>query len=228
MASPENQSSASHSSGSSGAGAMQSAMSDVAHQATEQIRDHASRAAGQAQERAQAFLSEQKEVAAEHIDGVVKVLHETVDQLRQRSPGAVSDYAERAVDSLDSVAQALREQDLRALVGQVEDFARRQPVMFIAGSVAIGFAVARFLKSSSRSGNGGYGQGATPPHDSGHADDRSSSYRGAGTNRPGAANTEFGRHVATAQRSAQGGSAASSAEDTSPGGGQRPTGQESG
>jgi hypothetical protein len=30
----------------------------------------------------------------------------------------------------------------------VEDFARRQPALFIGGSVAAGFALARFLKSS--------------------------------------------------------------------------------
>ena len=32
----------------------------------------------------------------------------------------------------------------------VENFARRRPAMFVAGSVAAGFALARFLKSSSR------------------------------------------------------------------------------
>jgi hypothetical protein len=190
MASPENQSS------SSGTGSMQSAVSDAAHRATEQVRDQASRAAGQAQERTQAFLSEQKEVAAEHIEGVTKVLHDTVDQLRQRSPGAVSDYAERAVDGLDSVAQALREQDVRALVGQVEDFARRQPALFLAGSVAIGFALARFLKSSSR----GYGQGGTQ-----YTPDDRSSWRPASAKQPGAASTEYGRHMAAAQRAPQGG-----------------------
>lgn len=184
MASPEDQSSASRSPGD--AQGSTSTVSDLAHQATEQARHQAARAVGQTQERAQAFLSEQKEVAAEHIDGVVKVLHDTVDQLRQRSPGAVSEYAERAVDSLDSVAQALREQDMRALVGQVEDFARRQPVLFLAGSVAIGFAVARFLKSSSQ----GHGQGSGAS-----SAGRASSYGAAAAHRPGAA-TEYSRHMA--------------------------------
>jgi hypothetical protein len=209
MASPEHQSSASSSSGSSGG--MQSAVSDAAHRATEQVREQASRAAGQAQERTQAFLSEQKEVAAEHIDGVVKVLHDTVDQLREHSPGAVSDYAERAVDGLDSVAQALREQDVRALVGRVEDFARRQPVLFIAGSVAIGFALARFLKSSS---HGGYGQGSSG---AGASSSRSSSYRGA-INQPHASGTEYGRHMATGSGATRGSATTSGPDDQASGG----------
>ena len=222
MASPENQSSQSSFSGS--AAGVTSTMSDAAHQATEQVRDQASRAAGQAQARAQAFLSEQKVVAAEHIDGVVQVLHDTVDQLRQRSPGAISDYAERAVDGLDSVAHALREQDVRSLVGQVEDFGRRQPVLFMAGSVAIGFALARFLKSSSRSS---YSQGSGPyaRSDAGPSSDhRSSSPRG-GTNQPRASGTEFGRHMTTDPDSTRH-SAGSSGSDYQASGG-RPSGQES-
>jgi hypothetical protein len=141
-------------------------MSDIASEAGTRARDQAARAAGQVQDQAQAFLSEQKEVAADHIEGVAKVLHETVGQLRQKSPGAVTDYAERAVEGLDSVANALRERDMRDLVGQVEDFARRQPVLFIAGSVAIGFALARFLKSS---GSGSYGQASDSRGSTGRA-----------------------------------------------------------
>jgi hypothetical protein len=157
MASADNNPGSPPSSGASGSSGMQgatAAASDAAQQAAGRARAQASRTADEAQEHAKAFLSEQKEAAAEHIDGVVKVLHDAVDQLRQRSPGAVTDYAERAVGGLDSVAHALREQDMRALVGQVEDFARRQPVLFLAGSVAVGFALARFLKSSSHD----YGQ----------------------------------------------------------------------
>jgi hypothetical protein len=53
------------------------------------------------------------------------------------------------VDGLDSVATVLRDQDPRSIVRAVEGFARRQPALFVAGSVAAGFALARFLKSSS-------------------------------------------------------------------------------
>jgi hypothetical protein len=189
MAGPENQAGGSGSTSvSGGVQGATSAVSGIAQQATERVREQASRAAGQAQHQAQAFLSQQKDVAAGHLEGVAKVLHDTVDQLRERSPGAVTEYAERAVDSLDSVAAALRDQDVRSLVGQVEDFARRQPVLFLAGSVAIGFALARFLKSSSR--NGGYtsyGQGGQ--------------YGAATGSQP---RTEYGRHMDTQSGSGRG------------------------
>jgi hypothetical protein len=211
MASPDNRPGAPQPSGASGStstsGIMQgatSAVSDIAQQAGTRVREQASQVAGQAQEHAQAFLSGQKEVAADHIEGVAKVLHDTVDQLRQRSPGAVTDYAERAVGSLDSVANALREQDLGALVGQVEDFARRQPVLFLAGSVAIGFALARFLKSSSRSSQSTYGHASSRQFGGESygfpSDTQRPSSSGAGG---GGTRTEYGRHMDTERQNTE-------------------------
>jgi hypothetical protein len=118
--------------------------------AARRVGNEASKVAEHAQEKATAFLAGQKAAAADHLEGLSQPLHEAVDRLRQKSPGLVGDYAQRAVDGLDSVAAALREQDMRAMALAVENFARRRPTMFIAGSVAAGFALARFLKSSSR------------------------------------------------------------------------------
>jgi hypothetical protein len=219
MASPD-QPGASSSSGIQGA---TSAVSNMAQQASERVREQASHAVGQAQEHAQAFLSEQKVVAADHIEGVARVLHDTVDQLRQRSPGAVTDYAELAVGSLDSVASALREQDVRSLVGQVEDFARRQPVLFVAGSVAIGFALARFLKSSSRAG---YGQGSTGQFGSSgqrHGSGPSGAYRSSAPGSTGSRSaTEFSRHMNT-EGQVHGTRTSASTAGNGSGRGQRPT-----
>ena len=161
MASSDNRPGASGDTSRSGTtGSATSSASDTAQQAAQTVREQAGRAAEQTQQQAKAFLSKQKEVAADHIENVAQVLHQAVDQLRQRSPGAISDYAERAVGGIDSLASALRENDVRSLVGQVEDFARRQPALFVAGTVAAGFALARFLKSSSRD-EGGYDQAAS-------------------------------------------------------------------
>lgn len=171
--------------------------SDTAQQAAQRVRTEAVRVAGQAQAQAQTFLSQQKDAAAGHIESVSQVLHHTIDELRQRSPGIVSDYAERAVEGLDSFAHALREQDARSLIGTAEDFARRRPALFVAGSVALGFALARFLKSSAKDG---YGQGedlGQPPRSqsSSASGDRSGTY-----GRSGSPSTEHQSRVTTEQR----------------------------
>lgn len=115
----------------------------------------ASKIAQDAQKKATAFLEGQKAAAADHLEGLSQPLHEAVDRLREKSPGLVSDYAQRAVDGLDTVTAALRDSSPRSMVHTVEDFARRQPAVFVAGSVAAGFALARFLRSSSRASRGG-------------------------------------------------------------------------
>ena len=42
----------------------------------------------------------------------------------------------------------MRERDVRELVGEVQDFARKQPTLFFGGAVILGFAALRFLKST--------------------------------------------------------------------------------
>jgi hypothetical protein len=128
----------------------QSETSEATRDAVHRVREEAAAVAGHAKDRARAFLDGQKDAAADHIESVSQTLHETVDRLREKSPGALSDYAERAVQGVDSLAATLREQDVRSMVRSVENLARRQPALFVAGSVAAGFALARFLKSSSR------------------------------------------------------------------------------
>ena len=112
------------------------------------VRSDASKVAGHAQEKATAFLDGQRRAAADHLENLSQPLHEAVDRLQERNPGLVSDYSRRAVDGLDTLAAALRDRDVPSMVRSVEGFARRQPGLFVAGSVAAGFLLARFLKSS--------------------------------------------------------------------------------
>jgi hypothetical protein len=57
-------------------------------------------------------------------------------------------YIRQASEQIQSVADVVRERDMRELVGEVENFARRQPTLFFGGAMILGFAALRFLKSS--------------------------------------------------------------------------------
>lgn len=150
--------------GKSGAtqGSVVEAASNAAGQVTGSVREQASRVAGQATEQAKSMLNQQKDLAAGHVEGMAQALHKTVDELRRSNIGPLAEYAERAVGSIDSFASNLRERSIDDLIGDIEDFARRQPTLFVAGSIFAGFAFARFLKSSSRRrsmARGGYAGG---------------------------------------------------------------------
>ena len=108
----------------------------------------------QVQQQATSRLDRQKENAITGLSSVADAVRQLGQNLRgQEQQGAIAEYAaqygERAAEQIERFTDYLREHDVNQLVGEVEDFARRQPVLFIGGAFLLGFAGARFLKSSS-------------------------------------------------------------------------------
>lgn len=98
----------------------------------------------------EALLETRKRALADEIKGLERALRRTATELEGQDQRTAGRYAARAADGLERVTRALREQDLTALIEQTEDFARREPRVFLGGAVATGFLLARFLKSSGR------------------------------------------------------------------------------
>jgi hypothetical protein len=57
-------------------------------------------------------------------------------------------YGETIADQIEQVSNYFDKKDLRGIARDVENFARRQPVIFIGAAFAAGLLAARFLKSS--------------------------------------------------------------------------------
>ncbi|PLS82945.1 MAG: hypothetical protein CYG59_02545, partial [Chloroflexi bacterium] len=94
----------------------------------------------------------QKERIAGGVENVAGVLRQTGEQLRAQDQGTIAEYANNVAEQVDRVSGYLRERDVRELVNEVEQFARRQPVLFVGAAFALGLLGARFLKSSSQQG----------------------------------------------------------------------------
>lgn len=91
-------------------------------------------------------------------------LRQTGGTLQERQEDAVADYANVAADQLEKFSGYLRQQDLGNILQEIQGFARRQPEVFVAGTLAAGFLLGRLFKSSSGSSNQsqwnqGYNQG---------------------------------------------------------------------
>ena len=125
-----------------------SSSSESVKQAAQQ---HAYEAVDKAKHQMQSVLSKQKQAAAGQLDGIVKALHATVEQLRKQDQSPAADYVERVAEGLSRFSSTVRERDIDSLGAQVQDFARRQPGMFLGVAAAVGFMAARFLRSSSAS-----------------------------------------------------------------------------
>jgi hypothetical protein len=103
------------------------------------------RVAGQAKELARSRISERKSRSATDLGNVANALRQTGQQLE----GNIGlPLVNGAADRLEHIAELLDTTDPAEFVRGVERFARRDPLLFLAGALAIGIVGARFVKSS--------------------------------------------------------------------------------
>lgn len=151
MASRKNKSGGNGSSFASGSERVVDQAKSSAEDVVNKARDKASEVAGEAQSQARSQLSMGKDRVADSMDSVANALRSTTQQLQDQDAGIVDDYLSRAADKVSEVSRHLRESDVNELVHETEDFARREPAIFLAGAFALGLIAVRFLKSSGNS-----------------------------------------------------------------------------
>jgi ElaB/YqjD/DUF883 family membrane-anchored ribosome-binding protein len=108
------------------------------------------RLGGQMREAAASLLDEQKERMASAVHGIADMLRRTADTLERENNATAARYADRAAAQIDRLSQTVRNRELGEIVASTEDFARRQPALFVAGAVAAGFVLGRLLARPSR------------------------------------------------------------------------------
>lgn len=88
-------------------------------------------------------------------DDVQSALHsaaqktqEAADYLRKHDNSDLSHYVAELAQGVDSFAKNIKNKNFNELVQDVESLARRNPGLFIAGSIAVGLAISRFAKAS--------------------------------------------------------------------------------
>lgn len=119
---------------------------DLGRKAGEGVRQ----AASQAQSGARARIEREKQDAASTLSSVATTLLNSGLQLRDDRQEMAGEYVERAARQIERAAEYVQNTDLRQVVNEVEDFARRRPALFIGSAFAAGLLAARFLKSSQR------------------------------------------------------------------------------
>ena len=129
---------------------------------------HGARRLGEEMRQATASLvAEQKTRLAETVHGFALAFRRTADALQREQSPIASRCADQAAAQLDRVAAVLRERRLADLLVEAEALARRQPALFIAGTVAAGFVAGRLLAAPApstppRVGGGAWQEGPHP------------------------------------------------------------------
>jgi hypothetical protein len=124
----------------------------VAKDQVDEIGNAAKDMAADATGRVKSAMTEQKTAGANYLGTVAQAVQRAAGEFDSDVPHAAH-YIRQAAGQIESVANAVRERDMRELVGEVQEFARRQPTLFFGGAVILGFAALRFFKSSSPSGS---------------------------------------------------------------------------
>lgn len=116
----------------------------------DRVKEGASEAVSEAREQARSAVQEQKDYAAERLSSVSEALHDSASRLREDDATAFASFIEQAADRIDGISQYLREQDIKDMLDAAQNWARRNPVLFLGGSFVAGLLIARLVKSTSQ------------------------------------------------------------------------------
>jgi hypothetical protein len=122
-------------------GAREDAQPDAAGAIRENARDIAT-AAGKA-------VASRKNIAADYLGAVAGAIDRGARELADKGRSDSASLAQSASEQLGSLAKTISEREPRQLLGDLQDFARRQPALCFGIAALAGFGLLRFLKSSS-------------------------------------------------------------------------------
>jgi hypothetical protein len=103
--------------------------------------------AAAALDRGKEKLEEAKAEIADRADRLADAVDRTSDELHEDGDGAVSGFGHSIASLMRQMSGGLRERDIEQFARELGDLARRNPGVFLAGSVAAGFGIARFFKA---------------------------------------------------------------------------------
>jgi len=126
--------------------------------AGEEVRNEAARTASEVREQgeeitstvlaeADRYASEQKDAGARHVASVARAVERAADELEDASP-ELARHVHGAAQQVERLSDTLRQSNMRELLDDANDFARREPALFFGAAVIAGMALSRFLRSS--------------------------------------------------------------------------------
>jgi hypothetical protein len=122
---------------------------DKAQEVAGQAKEKAQEAAGQAKGRVREQVDQRSTEAGKQVSTTAGDLRSVSDELRKQGKDTPARLAEQAAERTERLGGYLTESDADRILGDVEDFARKQPWAVVAGGLALGFAASRILKASS-------------------------------------------------------------------------------
>lgn len=112
------------------------------------VRDEAHTFTSSARQQAASRVEQRKQQVTGTIHDFADAVRRAGDELNQRDQTMAARLVSRAAEGLEDVSRTLADKRPSEMVDGLRDFGRRNPTAFIAGSVLLGVALGRFLRSS--------------------------------------------------------------------------------
>lgn len=139
---------------------------DVGDDLGDRVEDLAGQARAEGQEQVQHY----RNVAADKVDTLAGSIEAAAAELRgDDDVGQLSGHITDMANGLGRLAEGLREKSTDQILRDVRQVARENPTLFIAGSIAIGFAITRFARASATAGSGQHEDAATRDEQAEHS-----------------------------------------------------------
>ena len=133
----------------------------------QQVQEKAREAKGQAGDRVRQELDTRSTQAGSQLKDSAEAMRRTGDQLRGEGKETPAKIATAVADRAERLGGYMSDVNADQMLRDVENFARRQPLLFALGGATLGFLAARFMKASSssryQSGRGSYYGGGRAP-----------------------------------------------------------------
>lgn len=145
-------------------------MDGRAEQSGSRVKQAAGEVADIAKSAAQKVVDKGKQRVERSALSASAVLRRAADE-SQTENAWLGSALRKTADGIENAARSISDGDLNMVVEQVNEFARRQPALFLGASLALGFAAARIGKTAldrnreqeAQSFTGEYGGGYVPP-----------------------------------------------------------------
>lgn len=115
--------------------------------ATQTIKDEASKLGAKAADKARSFASENKDKATGALDEVAKLVQQAANDVDERLGEQYGRYARSAADGITRFSDGIRGKEVDDLIADASDFVKKSPVIAVSAAAAVGFVLARLVKS---------------------------------------------------------------------------------
>ncbi len=119
----------------------------VDHEPVSPVKNEFASLKDKAGERAREAADRGKDKASEALGGVGKILRESAETIDDKVGPQYGDYARKAADAVDEFAGKMDAKQVDDIMEDTRQFVRKSPAVAIGAAAAIGFVLARLVRS---------------------------------------------------------------------------------